>query len=501
VGAGRLLYTQEPLPQWIVGAVVTGLGDFNELMVRLPFAAFGVLVILLEATLTTQLFGRQIGRWCGLIQATCVYQMAHARLAESDIILQALVLAAMALFVREEWKQEERTVRPHPVARLGFWTLLGLMNLLKGVGFGALLTIVTCAGWMVLRGEPRKLRLWWSWPGVLVALVIGLGWPVAVLLYEPNGLAIWHSQIIGRATGASDHHQPVWYYLVHWPVQLLPWTPFVFVGAGESWKTARRDSRSADRLLWWWALSHPALLTLSDGKHHHYLIYALPALTPIIVRGLFQSVDAMTRLSAAMRLRSAWTAAGLGIAASFALFLLKPTRWWTMSDSVAFVGLAAFFAATITAMFVIRRPCLGLPVLLTGVIAGHLYAQAVVLPRRDPSANDIRFLEEVERAVPVQAPLVAFGRQEVSRHVFYLRRPVTGVSQVDSLSPLIQDSRELFVIARGKAADELRLTGEVAQVLQSRSTRRESSPLDRYTLFRVTRRELQAAGHSEQATR
>lgn len=432
-----------PLPQWIVGAWASFLGDFNEWTVRMPFAAFGIVVVLLETVLMTRLFDARTGMWCGLIQATCVYQMAHARLAESDIILQAIVLGAITLFVWREWGETVWSTRQHFLVQLGFWTLLGLMNLLKGVGFGAILTILTCGGWLVLRGNAHGLWKWWSWPGVALAVLIGLAWPVAVALYEPAGLAIWQDQILGRATGSLGYHQPVWYYLLHWPVQLLPWTPFLFVGAAASWKRARTEPASADRLLWWWALSHPALLTLSSGKHHHYLIYALPALTPIIVQGLLQTGHALTQRIASLRTPTIATMAG---------------------------------------------PCL-----LGVVIVGHLTVQTMILPRRDPSAADTQFLAQVEQHIPAKTPLAAFGGQEVARHVFYVQRPLTGVSHIDRLAGMVHDSRELFVIARGRAEDELRQTGDVAMVLQSRTTRREKSPLDRYTLFRVTHRETLAA--------
>ncbi len=432
-----------PLPQWIVGCWAMLAGGFNELTVRMPFAAFGVVVILLETVLMSRLFDPRTGLWCGLIQATCVYQIAHARLAESDIILQALVLGAITLFVWREWGNSVWTMRQHFVIQLGFWTLLGLMNLLKGVGFGAILTVLTCAGWLVLRGDARGLRKWWSWPGAALAMVIGLAWPVAVAVYEPAGIAIWKDQILGRATGSLGYHQPVWYYLLHWPVQLLPWTPFLFVGAAASWKRARTEPASADRLLWWWALSHPALLTLSSGKHHHYLIYALPALTPIIVQGLFRAGKDLAHRFVALRTPMIMSYAG---------------------------------------------PCL-----LAVVIVGHLTVQSVILPQRDPSAADTQFLSQVEQQIPAEAPLAAFGGQEVARHVFYVARPLTGVSHVERIAAMMHNTQELFVIARGRAEDELREAGNVVTVMQSRATRREKSPQDRYTLFRMTRRETLAA--------
>lgn len=437
-----------PLPQWIVGGVASLLGGFNEWTVRAPFALFGVLVIVLETALMTRLFDAKTGFWCGLIQATCVYQIAHARLAESDIILQALVLGAISLFVWREWGDAVWSPRQHFAVRLSFWALLGGMNLLKGVGFGAILTVVTCGGWLILRGDANGLKRWWSWTGAALAAVIGLAWPIAVTLYEPGGLSIWHDQILGRATGSLGYAQPVWYYALHWPVQLLPWTPFLFVGSASSWKRARTDAKSADRLLWWWALSHPAVLTLSSGKHHHYLIYALPALTPIIVQGLFQASEGLARRVTALQ---------------------SPRK-------LQFAGVC----------------------LLGVVIAGHLTVQAVVMPRRDPSAADTQFLAEVEQQVPATATLTALGGQDVARHVFYLHRPLNAFSKTEKLLPLMSSSDALYVIARGTYETDLRDVGNVAPVLQSHATRRETSPADRYTLFRLTKREAIAVESADE---
>jgi 4-amino-4-deoxy-L-arabinose transferase-like glycosyltransferase len=432
-----------PLPQWIVAAWAVLLGEFSEWTVRMPFAVFGVLVIVLETILMTRLFDTRIGVWCGLIQATCVYQMAHARLAESDIILQALVLGAVLLFVWREQESAAWTPRQHFAAKLGFWALLGAMNLLKGVGFGPILTLLTCGGWFLLRRDWSGFARWWSWPGLLLAVLIGLAWPATVMYYEPVGMTVWQNQILDRATGALGRHQPIWYYALHWPVQLLPWTPFLFVGAPASWKRARTDASGPDRWLWWWALSHPLLLSLSSGKHHHYLIYALPALTPIMVQGLFITGEAWSR------------------------------RWeWCRSPFVVrFAG----------------------PALLSVAVIAHLTVQGIVLPWRDPSAADAEFLAEVEQTVPSDKPLTAFGGQDIARHVFYLHRPLTGISHTDKLAALLHESDKLFVIARGTSEFDLNTVGDAAIVLQSRSTRREKSAQDRYTLFEVTRRKTLAA--------
>jgi 4-amino-4-deoxy-L-arabinose transferase-like glycosyltransferase len=132
-----------PLPYWLAATSAVTFGTFNEWTMRLPSALIGLVVVLLVMRLASRLFGPTVGVLSGLIQATCVYQVAYARLAEADILLQALVLGAIVVFVETEIRWNELSEREQRRLRLAFWVLIGLTNLSKGIAFGAVLVLLT----------------------------------------------------------------------------------------------------------------------------------------------------------------------------------------------------------------------------------------------------------------------------------------------------------------------------------------------------------------------
>ncbi len=94
--------------------------------------------------------------------------------------------------------------------------------------------------------------------------------------------------ILERAATGAGFAQPWWYYLVTPLWQLLPWTGVLLLAAGPSYERVRRQSNSPDRFLWCWAILPIALLSLSRGKHHHYIIAALCGLSPLLALGVLR---------------------------------------------------------------------------------------------------------------------------------------------------------------------------------------------------------------------
>src|SRR6266550_3951258 len=102
---GRPWLERPPLPHWVTIAVSAMLGQRSDQVwvVRLPAALAGMLVVLLTAWVAARWFGRWVGICSGLILATSYEFYAYSSLAEDDIFLAALVMTAMALFVKLEF--------------------------------------------------------------------------------------------------------------------------------------------------------------------------------------------------------------------------------------------------------------------------------------------------------------------------------------------------------------------------------------------------------------
>jgi 4-amino-4-deoxy-L-arabinose transferase-like glycosyltransferase len=474
-----------PLPQWLAASTAVIATDFNEWTMRLPFAFAGLIVVLLTVRLMTLLFDSRIGWLSGVIQASSVYMVMYARLAESDMVLLAFVMAAMTLFFEVETQHEVLTQTQLSRRRLAFWILVGCTNLAKGPLFGSVLICFTCGGWLFLKRDWNAIRRWFSPLGIILAAGIAVAWPIAVVFSDPTALELWKRHLFGRAAGTLGYTQPFWYYLVQWPTQLMPWTPFLFVAAAGSWKSAYRTAGS-DRFCWWWFLGQMAILSCSSGKHHHYLIYALPAMSPIIAQGLILTADGIRNPLRSLKPSMIWLCGGaaLLIIGGVILGVKRPglrLEGYVLLPLLSLVLVAFAFLLQNRAV----RPIWG--TLLTVIVLGHIYAQVIVMPRVDTSAADKQFLAEVDQEVGPDAILSACGSQEMALHIFYLQHPVKGIWKPENLPAALPGVQDFYVVARGQAQKELESLGKVEQVLQSGFTRRERSAADRFTLFHVSR--------------
>ncbi|MGZ4966622.1 MAG: ArnT family glycosyltransferase [Chthoniobacterales bacterium] len=407
-----------PLLDWLVIISAKVFGGFTETTVRLPSALAGVGVVVLMTSLALQWFGPRVALVTGLVQTTAVYFITYARLAEADMLLTLIVGSAIFVFVR---LQSIGGSWPKPRGHLAvlFWGLVGLSNLGKGPGFGPLLILVPCVGFLIWQRNSTSWRRMVSWPGFALAIAVGISWPLVVALRIPAAKETWRVLIVERALNGAGFEQPWWYYLVTWTWQLLPWTIALLFVVGASVNRARQERDSPDRFIWCWAILPIALLSFSRGKHHHYVIASLCAFSPLIALGLLRC--------------------GPRVATA----------------------------------------CLVL------AVSGCLYAHARVLPANDPARDDRDFLRSVRSLVPAGAPLAATGGTEIARHIFYVDPPPVGVQNSLDLADRFAHVSTFFVIARQSAEQQLTKLGHIDVVAQSLHTRKEKSPADRFTLFRI----------------
>jgi 4-amino-4-deoxy-L-arabinose transferase-like glycosyltransferase len=425
-----------PLPHWLAALALAAIGDIGEAAVRLPSVLEAIGVALIVGGLAACWFGPTIGLLSGLIQASTWYMVKYARLAESDMVLCLLVAAAIASFVAMQRADAARVGR----WRLVFWVLLGATNLSKGLLFGAVIILLTCGSWLLSRRDWPGLRRAWSPLGIVAGALVALAWPGWLIARGdgPQLLSWWGGEMGGRLDGSLSFAPP-WYYPLNMTWQLLPWTPLLLIGAGPSLAHAWRERDSGDRFFWCWAAAPIAVLSLASHKHHHYIIHALPGLSPVMAIGLMRT--------------------GRRIAA------MAPSR-----PRMAGTLCASLFA---------------------GVLAVLLLRHAPFLPNTDASRDDLAFLRRVDARVPTGERLIVTGGQPVARHVFYLDRPgrrAEGVWLPADVARYLPPGETAHVVAHAGDAADLARIGALEVLDASAWARFETDPGRRYMLFRLTSR-------------
>jgi 4-amino-4-deoxy-L-arabinose transferase-like glycosyltransferase len=489
-----------PLPQWITVGITHIIGHSDqEWIMRLGSALSGTITVLLTVWLGGAFFGRGVGILSGLILATMYEFLRYSTLAEADIFLAPIVTGCLTLFAYlEVVRAKPQAVGwttffgGRPWAVLGFFVLLGMTNLAKGVVFGTAMTLIPIGGFFFLNGRVGPiLRYCWLW-GWLTFAAIALAWPVLVYQRYEDALTVWDYDLFGRLN-RGYLAEPFWYYFGNWFWVVLPWPAAAIIGLRLTAQRAIYERNSAERLLWCWGLLTPAVFSLSQGKHHHYMLHFLAPWGILAALGSIRCWAWMQSLPG--WLRSPWLVpAGLGIAGDIALTLFTPQEG---SYNFKFLVLVAWpvLLCLLWSYAMHPRPQKalvgGFVVLLALYWLGFTYKGKFL----NRSNDDTAFLREACSRVPADEPLAVNASDEALeglRVLFYCPDNTFLLHNTTFLCDDRLTAPRVWVIARGRELPNLKKFGEVDPVLISKKSRREESPEDRWTLFELhTKKDLQ----------
>ena len=482
-----------PLPHWATGAAAALVGGLDQdWAMRIGSILAGLAAVVLTARMAAVWYGRTIGLLSGAVLATMREFSSYSTGPEADIFLCTMVTAAHALAV--QWEFAERP--GETAARVGFlgkrsWTLLvffvvlGLTNLTKGPIFGMVFVLAPMAGYFLWSADWSGMRRYvWLWGWLAFAVAAG-AWYAAACWRYPDMIDLWFKTFYARI-GTEYNHEPFWYYLVFQPWNAFPWALPALLGLGLTARKAFRERRSPERYLWCWAISPVVLFSITESKHHHYLLHCL---APLAVLGALGAVQCWRWLSEQPAwLRQPWLATLLlGAAGDAALAVvgsripgtawLQPAllvgwpvvvclMWYAAGQRNGRVAAAAFF------------------VLLTAVECLE-YAHRVEF--LDSYSDDVAFLHEANSLTPPDQNVVVMNDTHpltAAWFLFYLQ----GRGQLLHNVTFLQGdnlSAEIFLISRSSDLPALTQYGTPEMLLQSQHTRGERSPDDRWALFHL----------------
>lgn len=234
-------WTKPPLTYW---AIMGGIRLFGQT----PFAArfYLVLALLLSALAVywtgSLVWGPDAGMWAGLVFATSPYVVASAHVVSTDMLVVLWVAISLAAF------QHGKT-HGSSLAHLLGWLSLGLAFLTKGPP--AMLVpaaVLVCALAMAKGPAAGRRRPWIILPGVLLFLVVGLGWYTWAALAHPGLFSYWiGEELVARNLTDEFRRNPGFDFVVtnYLPIMLFgsgPWLLLALFGLrGTGWSRNIRD--------------------------------------------------------------------------------------------------------------------------------------------------------------------------------------------------------------------------------------------------------------------
>lgn len=258
-------FQKPPFVYWLTALSIRLLGA-NEWGARLPSALAALGTIMMTRAIARRVLEAGRAETAALVLLSSLGFFALARLLTPDMTLTFWTTAAIAAFV---WER-----------RWWFFVCLGLGFMTKGpmalvVPLGAVL------GWhLAARGTPARRRLPWL-PGMLLTLALGLGWFVALSVWDHRLFSYFGGYELVERFGSHKHgrSQPFWFF---GPVILgafLPWTFFAFAHVKAVWRKWRtRTLLPWQGMLLGWLLVSFVILSASGSKLPTYILPLLPAL-------------------------------------------------------------------------------------------------------------------------------------------------------------------------------------------------------------------------------
>ncbi len=441
-------YTDKPpLMFWLMrgGSTLTG-GTINGISARLPSLLGMVLCLWAVTRLATRWLGTSAAWRVLFILPTTYLCWRQGGWGQIDALLCGLEMMALYfLFTHDE--------PPRLWRAFAAYAFMGLAILAKGpVGVIIPIGAYLCARWAA--GEQSMLRRrHWMW-GPLVALLFPAAWLLAAWLAKaPDDYfrELLFDQSIKRvAGGTAGHRNPFYYYLLHFPLEFMPWTlllPAAFL--------ARSLSAAHRRLLGWFAFVLIFFSIIRD-KRPLYILLCWPA------AAMFLAANWETTHLRALRWRrmGGLIMAGFLIFAAAALISLcfsKPFAAWLPFSPFLFLPMGILALAGGMALARQASGSMNHPdgralfiAFLAAILSLELYTALVILPALNPAKTPVALAAAAQQKLATGQPLLIYAiKGEIL--AFYCRRPGRNAYDLRQLFDAMSDQKQGIAVMDAKA--------------------------------------------------
>ena len=268
-----------PLLHWTGMLFCTIAGRVNEGLVRLPAAIYGFGAIFLAYLFARRLGYERAGMVGAFMCATSIMYMEYSRVVLTDVCIAFMVMLSLWVF----WSAY---LSRRCILWLAFIFVSAFSFYAKGLlGPGFIWVTVMC--FLIYR---REWKLALILPAIFIPVFMLVVAPWAWALYEKGGKeyldsAFWANQF-GRFLTMSDptlqkdpyfvHKEPIYYYLIAIPKNILPYTLIVVAGLIHWFRKGRGLSDPLSVFLRLAVVCMAIVLHASSAKSTRYAIPMFP---------------------------------------------------------------------------------------------------------------------------------------------------------------------------------------------------------------------------------
>lgn len=345
---------KKPVGIYWMQAAVVGAAEFVGIdgarahiwLYRLPSLTGALLAVLLTYAVAIGLSTRRAAFMAASLMAAVILLGVEARLAKTDAVLAATVIACMGALARTWMTREDPGARLPRLWSGVFWIAMGLSILVKGPIAPAIVALTAVTLSIVDRSTAwlRRLRPFW---GLLIVLVIVSPWMVAITIKTGGTFfeAAVGQDMLGKvAAGQESHGAPPGTYLAAFLGTAWPLAPWVLLTIPFAWR-----QRCSDPVLFClaWAIPMWIVFEVIPTKLPHYVLPLYPALAILAALAAERRTLAVTGLAPRLIM-------GLLPALVVVLAVAATVGAIRLDGVVPWIGLALFAVALVAAVLAWR---------------------------------------------------------------------------------------------------------------------------------------------------
>jgi 4-amino-4-deoxy-L-arabinose transferase-like glycosyltransferase len=283
---GQPYLDKPPLFFWSIALSSYLWQGFTPFSARFPSAFFGTLTVLMVFYIGKILYDSRTGFLSALILATGFGFARFSTRANLDATLTFFTTASFFSFLQWYRWYNEGSARQKDTRKLsiyGFYVTMALATLTKGpIGF--LFPLMGCLVYLLIQKDWRGIRGMHLLTGLAVFLAIVLSWYLPAAFKGGQAFlneTLFHQTIDYYSTG-WDHPEPIFFYLISFPVDFLPWSLFLPGAIVYGYFKEADHKREQFLFPFTWFMVIFCFLSFSAAKRHLYLLPLYPAASLLV---------------------------------------------------------------------------------------------------------------------------------------------------------------------------------------------------------------------------
>ena len=270
---GEVYMEKPPLFFWLAGFLWKAGVGYNSGRIVTILVTLGAL-LLVYFTVAGR-YGRAAARTACFATLSTMLMVDFAKLGVLDPLLTFLVAAAVLM----GWRAFHAEGRGALRWWCGCYAALGLGTLTKGP-VGILVPGLVLLAYGLISRKKARAGGWAHLAGAAVYVVVVGGWlvPACIAGGQEYTDTVLFKQNLGRAVQSYNHRNPMYYYLVRFPLYLFPWSLIAPVAAIAAVRRWRSTGDGVPLLAALWLLVPIVLFSLISGKRMNYIVPVVPGL-------------------------------------------------------------------------------------------------------------------------------------------------------------------------------------------------------------------------------